>query len=58
MLLYTKLQWCDYHHPANGYILQKLQNTDTSPIITLDDNDMTLGPPAGDIQEVVSYCLF
>lgn len=32
--------------------------TDTSPIITLDDNDMTLGPPAGDVEKIVGYFLF
>lgn len=56
MFHYFTIDKIDAVSSINIHLLGR--HTDTTPVITLDDNDMTLGPPAGDIQEVVSYCLF
>ena len=56
MFHYFTIDKIDAVSSINIHLLGR--HTDTTPVITLDDNDMTLGPPAGDIQEVVGYCLF
>ena len=53
MFHYFTIDKIDAVSSINIHLLGR--HTDTTPVITLDDNDMTLGPPAGDVEKIAVF---